>query len=72
MGKKDQAGNGIMCFKVSVYSPLGMLLTPDTLPLTFSVQQLTAVQKQKQANLDISNREAQPKECRIADLRNTG
>lgn len=52
-----------------------MFLTPskwEKLHITFLVQQLTAEQKQKQLNPDISNTEAQSKEYRIADLHNMG
>lgn len=52
-----------------------MFLTPterEKLCITFFVQQLTAGQKQKQLNPDISNTETQPKEYRIANLYNMG
>lgn len=52
-----------------------MFLTPTKrgkLHITFLVEQLTAIQKEKQLKPDISNTETQPKEYRIADLHNMG
>lgn len=52
-----------------------MFLPPtkrEKLRITFFVLQLTAGQKQKQLNPDISSAETQPKEQRSADLHNMG